>query len=199
MYLLFWAAGGALLVVLALVFAPARAKILIDTPTSTARAEMRLLWGLGPTLFARALPRAAGGAPLVVFNDIARIGHALMTPSLADAAYKAVRRLHDLKPAVSRLELGVNLGDSAQNLVVQTAAQAAFAAAPAALRDSVRLYKCEASGAELIGEFKLTAPPLALSAIYGEFKNSRPAREFRRRLKRKPRPTKKPVREVRAA
>jgi hypothetical protein len=86
MYLLFWAAGGALLVVLALVFAPARAKILIDTPTSTARAEMRLLWGLGPTLFARALPRAAGGAPLFGFKDIPRKGHAQITPSQPHAA-----------------------------------------------------------------------------------------------------------------
>jgi len=199
MYLLFWAAGSALLVVLALVFAPARAKILIDTPTSTARAEIRLLWGLGPTMFARALPRDAAGAPLAAFSDVARIGHALMTPSLADAAYTAVRRLFDLKPAVSRLELGLNLADSAQNLVVQTAAQAAIAVAPGALRDSVRLYKCEPPGAELIGEFKLIAPPLALSAIYNDFKKSRPAREFRRRLKSKPRPVKKPPKEVRAA
>jgi hypothetical protein len=199
MDVLFWIAGGALLVVLALVFAPARAKILIDTPTSTARAEIRLFWGLGPVVLARALPRAATGTPLAVFSDAARIGHALMTPSLADAAYIALRRLFALKPAVSRLELGVNLGDNAQNLVVQTAAQAALAAAPAALRDSVRLYKCEAAGAELIGEFKLTAPPLALASIYGDFKSSRPAREFRRRLKSKPKPIKKPPREVRAA
>jgi hypothetical protein len=199
MDLLFWGAGVALVVALALLFAPARAKILIDTPTSTARAEIALLWGLGPLMLVRALPQAAAGAPLAVFSDAARIAHALMTPGLADAAYEAVRRLFHLNPAVARLELGLNLGDSAQNLVVQTAAQAALAAASAALRDTVRLYKCEARGAELICEFKLIASPLELASIYGEFKNSKPAREFRRRLKAKPKPNKKTPREVRAA
>ena len=61
MFVLFWIAGGVVLAVLALLFAPARTKILIDTPTSTARAEMHLLWGLGPLVFARALPAAAAG------------------------------------------------------------------------------------------------------------------------------------------
>ena len=198
MSMLFWIAGGALLVAVALLAAPARCKILVDTPTSTARAELRLLWGLGPLVFARALPQAAAGAPLAAFNDTLRIAHALMTPALADAACEAVRRLYRLKPAVTRLELGLNLGDSAKNLVVQTAAQAALTAAPAGLRDRVRLYKCEAPGAELIVEVKLIASPLELASIYGDFKSSRPAREFRRRLKRAPKPNRKAARQLRA-
>ena len=199
MSMLFWIAGGALLVALALLAAPARCKILVDTPTSTARAELRLLWGLGPLVLARALPQAAAGAPLAAFNDTLRIAHALMTPALADAACEAVRCLYRLKPAVTRLELGLNLGDSAKNLVVQTAAQAALATAPTALRDRVRLYKCETPGAELMVEVKLIASPLELASIYSDFKSSRPAREFRRRLRKKPRPHKKGPGEVRAA
>jgi hypothetical protein len=199
MHLLLWIAGGALIVALALAYLPARAKILIDTPTSTARAEIRLLWGMGPLIISRALPQAAAGSPLAVFSDALRIGPALMTPSLGDAAYEAVRRLFRLRPAVARLELGLNLGDSAQNLVVQTAAQAALAAAPAALRNTVRLYKCEAPGAELIVEFKLIASPLELASIYSDFKTSKPAREVRRRLKAKAKHDKRRPREVRAA
>jgi hypothetical protein len=198
MYLLFWIAGGAVLLALACLYAPARTKILIDTPTSTARAELRLLWGLGPTLFARALPRAAAGAPLEVFNDTTRIGHALMTPSLADTAYVALSRLFKHKPYVATLELALNLPDNAQTRVVETAAQAALATAPAALRDCVQITKCEAPGAELKAEFKLNASPLTLSSIYGDLKNARASREFRRRLKTKPKPVKKPVREIRA-
>ncbi len=199
MYVLFWIAGGALLVALALLFAPARTKILIDTPTSTARAEMNLLWGLGPLVLARALPAAAAGNPLALFGDALRIGHALMTPSLADAAYVALRRIFALKPRVAKLELGLNLGDSAQNLVVQTAAQAALATAPVAVRASLIVYKCETPGAELKGEFRLYASPMQLASIYGDFRNSKPAREFRRRLRKRPKPHKKGPGEVRAA
>lgn len=198
MYVLFWIAGGVVLAVLALLFAPARTKILIDTPTSTARAEMHLLWGLGPLVFARALPAAAAGNPLAAFNDAARIAHALMTPSLADAAYVALSQIFALKPRVAKLELGLNLSDSAQNLVVQTAAQAALAAAPAALRESLAIYKCEAPGAELKGDFRLYASPMQLAPIYSDFRKSKPAREFRRRLRQKPKPGKRRPRDVAA-
>ena len=199
MDLVIWIAAGAVLLALALYLAPARAAIIVDTPASIARAELRLLWGLTPAVLVRALPREAAGHPLAPFNDAPRIGHALMTPSLADAAHDAVRRLFLFAPRAARVELGLNLADSAQNRVVETAAQAAMAASPAALRDSVRFYKCEPPGAELIVRFDLTASPQQLSAIYSDFCASRPVREFRRRLRSKPKPAKKPVREVRAS
>lgn len=193
------AAAIALAGAVAVHFAPAKISILVDTAGSTARAEMGLLWGLGPKFTARALPRAANGARLAVFNDPARIGHALMTPGLADAAYEAVRRLYQLKPNVTRVSLGVNLAEPAQNLVVQTAVQAALAAAPAALRERVNVSKCDHPGAELAAAFELYAAPAELSSIWRDFKNARSVREFRRRLKRAPKPSKKAPREVRAA
>ena len=200
--LIVWALAlsGALIgIIAALMCAPAKTSILIDTAGSTARAEMRVLWGLGPLFTARALPREAAGNPLGLFNDPVRIGHALMTPGIADAAFEAVRRLYALKPAVTRIDVGVNLADTAQNTVVQTAAQAALAAAPAALRERVRVQKCEAPGAEMSAGFELYAAPVELLSIWREFKNSRSAREFRRRLKRKPKPQKRAPREVSTA
>jgi hypothetical protein len=184
---------------LALYFLPANTKIVIDTPTSTARAEMRLLWGLGPAVIKRALPKKANGSPFAPFNDAVRIGHAMMTPGIADAAYTAIKGLYDLKPRVAQLTLGVNLGDNAQNLVVQTAAQAAMAAAPAALRGRVAIAKSEAPGVELSASFDLDASPAQLSAIYALFRQSRAAQEFRRRLNRKQKPGKKGAREVRVS
>jgi hypothetical protein len=193
-------AGGVALLLLALAyFAPARTTIVIDTAASTARADMRVLWGVGPLFLVRALSRDAAGSPLGVFNDPVRIGYALMTPGIAEAAYAAVRSLFQHNPRVARLELGVNLGDPAQNRVVQTAAQAAFAAAPGAMRDIVAISKCEAPGAEFRGQFELDASPASLSGIWTRFRDSRPVREFRRRLKRKPKPEKRPVREVRTS
>jgi hypothetical protein len=189
-----WAIAGvaaAVLIPLAGYFLPANTKIVIDTPTSTARAEVRLLWGLGPTTITRALPKKANGNPLALFNEAPRIGHALMTPGIADTAYAAIKSLYDLKPRVAKLDLRINLGDSAQNTVVQTAAQAVLAIAPVALRDSVTISKCEAPGAELSGEFKLSASPARLSAIYNRFRGSRAVQEFRRRLNRKMKPGKK--------
>lgn len=197
-----WAlAAGALVlaVVGALFYAPAKTSILVDTAGSTARAEMRLLWGMGPKITARALPRESGGTPLALFNDAARIGHALMTPGIADAGFELVRRLHQLNPRALRAELAVNLPDTAQNTVVQTAVQAAIASAPTALRDAISVRKCEPPGAELTASAELLASPMQLRSIWNAFKNSRSTREFRKRLKRKPKPQKKAPREVRAA
>lgn len=194
-------AGGAAIaaVLVALFWAPAKTSILIDTAGSTARAEMRLLWGFGPLLTGRALPREKSGTPLAMFNDPVRIGRALMTPGIADAAYEALRRLYEFKPAVTRVDVGVNLSDTAQNTVVQTAAQAALATAPAALRERVRVERCEAPGAEISANFELYVSPMELNSIWREFKNSRSVREFRKRLKRKMKPQKKAPKEVRAA
>lgn len=194
------AIGGAatLLLLVAGYFAPARTKIVIDTPTSTARAEMRLLWGIGPMFVARALPKNTTGTPLKFFNDTVRIGHALMTPGLADTAYTAISALFRLKPKVARLQLSVNLGDNAQNLVVQTAAEAALAVASSSVREKVIIGRSEAPGAELNAMFELDASPAHLASIYSRFKSSRAAKEFQRRLTRKIKPVKKPTKEVRA-
>jgi len=182
----------------AIFFLPARTRILIDTPTSTARAEMGLLWGVLPVAYARSLPQTSVSEPLAVFNDVARIGPALMTPGLSDAAYQAISAIYALKPRVAHISLALNLADPAQNLVVQTASQAAIAMAPASLRERVSIGKCDAPGAELSMQFELTASPSRILAIRDRFRNSRAGREFQRRLKRKPKPAKRPVREVRA-
>jgi hypothetical protein len=191
--------GGGALLAAALYFLPARATITIDTGASAAQAEMRLLWGLGPTAFSHALPKSGHGNSLELFHDASRIGHALMTPGLADVCYRSLRRLYQCKPRVARLELGLNLADAAHNRVVQTAAQAALAAAPASMRDTITISQCPAPGAELVGRFELTASPALLASIYGAFKRSEPVREFRRRLKRKAKPSKKAPGEIRTA
>lgn len=193
------AGAAAVLIPLALYFLPAQTKIIIDTPTSTARAEMRLLWGFGPAVIARAIPPKGHGTPLAVFNDAVRIGHALMTPGIADAAGVALRSIYEMSPRKAQLRLAFNIGDNAQNLVVQTGAQAALALAPAALRDRVSIIRIDAPGAELSGDFELVASPAKLSAIYKRFKNTRAAQEFRRRLKKKPKIDKRTGREVRVA
>ncbi|MEZ5959844.1 MAG: hypothetical protein R3C30_05385 [Hyphomonadaceae bacterium] len=200
--LVVWASAGAtaaILIPLACYFLPAQTKIVIDTPTSTARAEMRLLWGFGPTSIARALPKRDHGSPLALFGDAARIGHALMTPGIADAAYAGLKSIQALKPRVVQLRLGVNLSDSSQNRVVQTAVQAALAAAPAALREKVVVAVAEAPGAELSGEIKVNASPAQLAAIWSRLRSSRAAQEFRRRLTKKQKPNKKGGREVRVS
>lgn len=194
-----WAiAGGAavVLIPIAFYFAPAHTTIIVDTPTSTARAEMRLLWGMGPVIIARALPSKGNGSPLAVFNDPLRIGHALMTPGIADAAGTAVRSLYALRPRVAQLRLAINLNDTAQSRVVETAVHAALALAPASLRERIVVSRGEAPGAELGAEFALSASPAQLNLIYRRFKNSRAAQEFRRRLKKKSRPDKKGARQV---
>lgn len=193
------AAGGVLiLAACALLYAPAKTSILIDTAGSTARAEMQTLWGFGPKFVGRALPVERAGEPLALFNDPVRIGHALMTPGIAEAAYAALRELYELRPRVVRVDLRINLADSAQSRVVQTAVQAALAAAPAALRERVRLESCEAPGAEITAAFELYASPVQIRSIWNGFKTSRSAREFAKRLKRKPKPQKKAPKEVRA-
>jgi hypothetical protein len=192
-------AAAAILIPLGCYFLPAQTKIIIDTPTSTARAEMRLLWGLGPVSIARALPKRQHGSPLSIFNDGPRIARALMTPGIADAAFGALKAIYDLKPRVVELKVGLNLGDNSQNLVVQTAVQAALAAAPATLRQQVLITRTEAPGAEVSGEFKLNASPAQLSAIWGRLRNSRAAQEFRRRLVKKRKRGKRDAREVRVS
>lgn len=196
-----WIAAGALAVLIpaAIYFLPAKTRIVIDTPTSTARAEMRPLWGMGAAMISRALPRDGHGNPLSSFNDVKRIGHALMTPGITEAAYAAIKSVYDLKPKVAKLDLRLNLGDGAQTRVVQTAAQAALAIAPAGLRQNITVSQAEAPGAELSGEFELLASPAQLSGIYGRLKGSRAAQEFRRRLTRKQKPGKKGGREVRVS
>ena len=47
--------------------------------------------------------------------------------------------------------------------------------------------------------FELYASPMQINSIWNDLKNSRSAREFRKRLKRKPKPQKKAPKEVRAA
>jgi hypothetical protein len=198
---LVWLLIGSAVVVIAaaaFVLAPARCTILIDTATSTARVEQRLFWGLGPMTYNRILPASVQGNPIAVFYDVTRIGHALMTPGLAEVTYRAVQRVFALKPKVARFELDLNLADPAQNLVVQTAAQAALAMAPAAIRDIVVFGKCDTPGAEVHAKFELIATPGQINAIYSTLKQSRPGHEFRKRLKRKPKAPRRPVREVRA-
>jgi hypothetical protein len=161
-----WSAAGALavLIPLAIYFLPAKTRILIDTPTSTARAEVRPIWGLGAAMITRALPKKAHGHPLESFADVRRIGHALMTPGIVDAAYATLRSLYDLKPRVAKLDLRMNLADAAHARVVQTAAQAALAMAPAPLRSCVTISSSENTGAELSAEFELHASPAPRAA-----------------------------------
>jgi hypothetical protein len=190
------AAAVAVLIPAAIYFLPAKTRIVIDTPTSTARAEMRPLWGLGAALITRILPKSAHGSPLASFNDVKRIGHALMTPGIAEAAYAAVKSIYDLKPKVVKLDLRLNLGDGAQTRVVQTAAQAALAVAPVALRQSITVTQAESPGAEVSGEFDVNASPAQLSAIYNRLRSARAVQEFRRRLNKKSKGGKKPPADV---
>jgi len=199
--LVIWAlaAAGVLIAAAgAVYFAPAKTSILVDTAGSTARAEMLTLWGLGPKFTGRALPPERAGEPMAQFNDPVRIGHALMTPGIAETAYAALRELYELKPRVVRVAIRINLADTAQSRVVETAVQAALAAAPAALRERVQLERCEAPGAEIAAAFELFASPAQINSIWSGFKKSRSVREFAKRLKRKPKPQKKAPKEVRA-
>ena len=181
-----------------MLFAPARAIILIDTATSTARIEQKLLWGFGPLTYKRILPADVQGIAMPVFHDPERIGLALMTPGLADATFRSIRDLFALKPTVARFELLLNLPDPSQTRVIETGAHAAMAVAPVAIRDAIVIGKCETPGAEVHAKFELTATPGQINAIYNALKESRPGHEFRKRLKRKPKPVRRPVREVRA-
>ncbi|MCX7357559.1 MAG: hypothetical protein NT015_05375 [Alphaproteobacteria bacterium] len=188
-----WIAAGALavLIPLAIYFLPAKARILIDTPTSTARAEVRPLWGMGAALITRALPKKVHGTPLPSFGDVGRVGHALITPGIVDVAYEASKSLLDMKPKVAKLELRLNLADTARTRVVQTAVQAVLAAAPAAFRQNVIVSLLETPGAELSAQFEVMASPAKLSGIYRRLKNARATQEFRRRLTKKSKPDKR--------
>lgn len=192
------AGGVVLLGVIAFFFAPAHTNIIVDTSGSTARADLKTMWGMGPNISVRALPRSGAGSPLATFNDPVRIGHALMTPGLADAMYEAIRRLFQFKPKVAQVELRMNLADPAQTRVVETGVHAPLAAAPAAIRQAVAISKCEAPGAEFAARFELYASPMQLNGIYSDLKRSRAVREFQRRLKRKIKPSKKAPKEVHA-
>ncbi len=191
LYIWIAVAAAAVFIPAGIYFLPAKTRIVIDTPTSTARAEIRPLWGMGAAMISRALPRKDHGAPLASFGDVRRIGHALMTPGIAEAVYTALKRLNDLKPSVARLDLRLNLGDHSQTRVVQTAVQAVLAIAPAPLRQNVTISQAESPGAELSGEFELHASPAQLSAIYGKLRGARAVQEFRRRLNRKIKPDKR--------
>lgn len=188
-----WSAAGALavLIPLAIYFLPAKARILIDTPTSTARAEVRPLWGLGAALITRALPKKTHGTPLPSFGDVGRVGHALITPGIVDVAYSAAKSLLDMKPKVAKLELRLNLADTARTRVVQTAVQAALAAAPATFRQNVVITQLDQPGAELSAQFEVMASPAKLSGIYNRLRNARATQEFRRRLTKKSKPDKR--------
>ena len=188
-----WIAAGALagLIPLAIYFLPAKARILIDTPTSTARAELRPLWGVGAALITRALPRKAHGTPLPSFGDVGRVGHALITPGIVDVAYAAAKSIVDMKPKVAKLELRLNLSDAARTRVVQTAVQAALTAAPAAFRQNVIISHLETPGAELSAQFEVMASPAKLNGIYQRLKSARATQEFRRRLTKKSKPDKR--------
>jgi hypothetical protein len=199
--MLIWiAAAGAVLVLAAaaMLMAPARCTILIDTATSTARVERKLFWGLGPLTYKRILPQNVEAVPMPAFYDVSRIGPALMTPGLADATYKAVSDIFKLKPALAKFELLMNLPDPAQTRVIDTAAQAALAMAPAAIRNAATIGKCDTPGAELHAKFEVLATPGQINAIYNNLKESRSGHEFRKRLKKKPKSPKRPIREVEA-
>ncbi len=182
------AVAAAVLIPLGIYFLPARTRIVIDTPTSTARAEMRPLWGIGAAMITRALPKKTHGAPLASFQDVRRIGHALMTPGIADAVYAAMKSLYELKPRIGKFDLRMNLADTSHTRVVQTAVQAVLAIAPASIRQGVTVSQSENIGAEISSEFELMASPAQLNAIYGKLKGARAAQEFRRRLNRKLKP-----------
>lgn len=195
-----WVLGGVgplFLVSLALWHAPAKTNILVDTPTSTARADMGLLWGIGPRVSVRLFSRASTGAPVAPFNDAVRAGHALITPGIADVVVAAICELIALKPRVAEVKLLVDTGDSGKDRVVETAVQAALTLAPSKVRDVCSYARSSGPGAELSARFELNASPSRLSAIWKRLRTSRPAREFVKRLNRKPKPVKKPVREVR--
>ena len=188
-----WSAAGALavLIPLAIYFLPAKTRILIDTPTSTARAELRPLWGFGAALITRALPRKQHGTPLPSFGDVGRVGHALITPGIVEVVYAAAKSILDMKPKVAKLELRLNLSDAARTRVVQTAVQAVLTAAPAAFRQNVIISQLETPGAELSAEFQVMASPAKLNGIYQRLKSARATQEFRRRLTKKSKPDKR--------
>jgi len=200
-----WAAagGGALALIAAIFaalnFAPARTTILVDTQGSTARADMKTLWGVGPAWALRALPKEIAGNPMPAFSDPARIGYALMTPGIAEITYATLQRLLALKPATAQFKLAFNLPDAAQTRVVQTAVQAVLAAAPAPMRQAVSVSTSESLGAEVSVRFELNVAPATLKSIYARFNTTKAVREFKKRLKRKPKASKRAPREVQAS
>lgn len=185
------AIAAAILIPLAIYFLPAKARIVIDTPTSTARAELRPLWGFGAAMITRALPKKSHGTPLASFGDVGRIGHALITPGIIEVAYSAAKSIVEMKPRVAKLELRLNLADTSRTRVVQTAVQAVLAAAPATLRQNVVVSQLETPGAEVSAQFELMASPAKLNGIYKRLKNARATQEFRRRLAKKSKPDKR--------
>jgi len=201
---IYWAAGAGALalgaaIIAALHFAPARTTIVVDTQGSTARADMKTLWGIGPTWALRALPKEIAGNPMPAFTDPARVGYALMTPGIAEITYATLQRVLALKPATAQFKLAFLLPDTGQSRVVQTAVQAVLAAAPAPMRQAVTIANSEALGAEVVARFELSVSPAKLKGIYAGFNNSKAVREFKKRLKRKPKVSKKAPREVQAS
>lgn len=201
---IYWAAGAGVLalilgIVAALQFAPARTTIVVDTLGSTARADMKTLWGIGPTWALRALPKEIAGNPMPAFADPARVGYALMTPGIADVTYATLQRLLALKPVTAQFKLAFLLPDASQNRVVQTAVQGVLAAAPTPMRQAVTITQSETLGAEVTARFELNVAPAKLKGIFSGFTNSKAAREFKKRLKRKPKMSRKAPREVQAS
>ena len=201
---IYWAAGAGVLAlvlgfVAALHFAPARTTIVVDTLGSTARADMKTLWGVGPAWALRALPKEIAGNPMPAFADPARVGYALMTPGIADITYVTLQRLLALNPASAQFKLAFLLPDASQSRVVQTAVQGVLAAAPAPMRQAVTIVQSDTLGAEVTARFELSVAPAKLKSIYSGFANSKAVREFKKRLKRKPKVSKKAPREVQAS
>ena len=196
---MFWlavAAAGVLLLILLSFVLPARVAVTVDTQTANAQADLRLLMGLGPKLTFRATRERDAAGLVQIFSDTTRIGYALMTPGIVDVCVKAARDLFDLKPRVGNVALGLNLNDRAMDVVVQTAARTALELSPEMVRRNVSVSKSETPGVELVARFDLNASPLRMQSIYDRLRNSVSAKEFRRRLKRKPKPQKRPPREA---
>ena len=122
-----------------------------------------------------------------------------MTPGIADVTYATLQRLLALKPASAQFKLAFLLPDAGQSRVVQTAVQAVLAAAPAPMRQAVTIVQSESLGAEVTARFELNVAPAKLKNIYSSFANSKAVREFKKRLKRKPKLSKKAPREVQAS
>jgi hypothetical protein len=157
---------------------------------------MKLLLGLGPKLVFQAVRPSGSEATVEVFNDAHQIAYALMTPGIIELCLNTIKRVLALKPQVANVAFEFNLGDGAMERVIQTAAQGILGVATEPLRKTVSIGKRNEPGADLLARFDVLASPLTMRGIYLSFRNSRPAAEFRRRLRRKPKSGKKPPREI---
>ncbi|HRK65700.1 MAG TPA: hypothetical protein PLN53_14995, partial [Terricaulis sp.] len=76
---------------------------------------------------------------------------------------------------------------------------AVLAAAPAPMRQAVSVSTSESLGAEVSVRFELNVAPATLKSIYARFNTTKAVREFKKRLKRKPKASKRAPREVQAS